>query len=251
MFRLVVLSFFYSLLTLSSVSQTERSAISPLNNVDPRFTSNQRPEPRGAPGTQISVARLKVPRNARLLYDKALEAWRKQEPAEAQRKLDEALKLDPAFPDALTLYGGIQAAQQQWDSAEQSLQAAIRSDAGFSPAYIVLAGVYNSRERFDEAEEAAQRARSAGADTWLLQYEIARTLIGKAQFERALTVCEAALRSDHGSLMHLARAHALLGLGKYPEAGAELEVFLHDQPSGDGSQDARDLLKQVETVISR
>jgi tetratricopeptide (TPR) repeat protein len=123
---------------------------------------------------RISIRRLKVSHKARRLYEKALDAWGRHAYADAQKKVDEALRLDPIFPEALTLLGGIQAADQQWSSAEQNLRAAIGSDPSFSPAYIILAGVYNTQERYEEAREAAEHALEAGTATWAVQYEIAR-----------------------------------------------------------------------------
>jgi len=198
--------------------------------------TNQKPQyqtgrpVRGAVDARVSVARLSVPRKARQLYEKALEAWQQQKPAEAQRKIDQALKIEPAFPEALTLNGFMQASHRQWASAEQSLQASIRSDPNYCPAYIILAGVYNTQERYDEAQDAAQRATSAGVDTWSVQYEIARVLIGKREYENALAIADAALRSKHGSLLHVAKAHALLGLRRYSEAAAELRNFFVMSP---------------------
>lgn len=199
---------------------------------------------------RISVRRLRVPHKARQLYEKALAAWARLASSDAQRKLDQALRLDPEFPEALTLRGGIQASHQQWEPAEESLQAAIDSDPSYSPPYVILAGVYNSEERFDEAQQVTNRAISTGADNWSVQYEIARSFIGKRKYESALAVSDLTLQSDqHGCLMHLAKAHALLGLRRYAEAVAELRTFVHDQPSGDGSQDARELLERLQAVV--
>jgi predicted Zn-dependent protease len=201
---------------------------------------------------RISVRRLKVPRKARELYGKALAAWAKLASSEAERRLDQALKLDPEFPEALTLRGGIQASNQRWESAKESLQAAIDSDPSYSPPYVILAGVYNTQDRFDEAQQVTAQAISAGAQSWSVQYEIVRSFIGKGEYARALAVADLSLQSEqHGSLMHLAKAHALLGLRRYVEAVAELRTFVHDQPSGDGSRDARDLLERLQTAVLR
>lgn len=64
------------------------------------------PKPTNA---RISVRRLRVPRKAQELFKKALSEWSKHAPAESQRDLDRALKLEADFPDALALYGGIEA----------------------------------------------------------------------------------------------------------------------------------------------
>lgn len=199
----------------------------------------------------ISISRLKEPPKARHLFEKAMRAWMKSAPADAERKLDQALKIDPAFPEALTLYGAIQCSLQQWESAEQKIQEAIRIDPTYSPAYVILAGVYNAQDRFEEAHVAAQKALSGGANNWDVQYEIARALIGKREYARALVTTEVALREKHhGSLLHLAKAHALLGLRRYSQALIELRTYLRFQPSGDGSEQARALLGQVQSLAS-
>lgn len=250
MFRYLVVLAFLSLPTLPGVAQavgdatTDRS----LDSVAPRLQSQSRPRSGGVPDARISIARLRVPRKARQLYEKALAAWLRHANSQSQHDLDQALKIEPEFPEALTLQAFLQTSRQQWASAEENLQAAIQIDPGYAPAYVILAGVYNTQSRFDDAQQAAQQAVSIGATAWSVQYEIARSLIGKEQFESALAVTEAALRSDHGPLIHLAKAHALLGLLQYRPAADELREFLHDQPSGDGSDDARALLRRVAEI---
>jgi len=124
---------------------------------------------------------------------------------------------------------------QQWEPAEKSLQAAIRSDPNYcAAAYIILARVYNTEGRYDEAQAAAERATSAGVDSWSVQYEIARVLIGKGEYENALAIADTVLRSKHGSLLHVAKAHALLGLRRYPESATELRNYLRYEPGGEG-----------------
>lgn len=253
MFRYRVLFSFCLLLSLSCVAQNlvEELPGNPPHNANQPTNKVADTPSVGPTETRISVRRLNVPRKARQLYEKALDAWARQADAEAQRKLAQALELDPTFPEALTLRGGIQAFNQQWTLAEQSLQAAIQSDPSFPAAYVILAGVYNTQDRYDEAQQATERALQAGAATWSVQYEIVRALIGKGEYENALAISDAALRSRHASLMHLARAHAMLGLRKYPEAAAELRTYLRDDPSGEGSQDARTLLERLQSFLSR
>lgn len=249
MFRHFGLFALCSLFIVASVAQTptDSPTTSALDNSTPPYRNSGNTR-HGKAGAQISITRLKEPRKARHLFERAMRAWLKSAPVEAEARLDEALKIDPAFPEALSLYGGIQASLGQWESAEQNLQRAIQVDPSYSPAYVVLAGVYNAQKRFDEAQEATQKAISEGASNWDVQYEIARAFIGKRQYDSALAVTEAALREkNHGSLLHLAKAHALLGLRRYSQATAELRAYLRDQPSGDGSQEARVLLQQVES----
>jgi len=253
MVRCIVFAIFYSLFSLSVLGQSaaDRSAEAAPIDTDQyslHTTGSQSP---GTAGGGVSINRLRVPGKAWQLYEKALEAWNKQKCADAQHEAEQALKIDPTFPDALTLYGFIQASSQHWDSAEESLQAAVRSDPNYSAAYVILAGVYNTEGRYDQAQEAIERAIAAGAHTWSVQYEIVRVLIGKGEYASALAISDQALRSKHGKLLLMARAHALLGLRRYSEAATELRAYLRDDPTGEGSQNARDLLQQLEPLVSR
>lgn len=250
MFRHVVLLAFCFLSTLPGVSQTSTGQLTsiPENDAD----SRARAVPPGAQSeARISVSRLQVPRKARQLYEKAYTAWARHPSSDDQHNPDRALKICPNFPEALTLRGGIQAFNHQWESAEQSLKASIQSDPGYTPAYIILAGVYNTQDRYGDAQQVIEQAVAIGTTNWSLQYEIARVLIGKKQFENALLLTDSALHSNRGPLMHLARAHALLGLRRYPQAEAELRTYLHDDPSGVGNDDARHLLDRIESIVTR
>ena len=256
MFRfivLILLSSGCSLLSLPTAAQTIRdSATAPApHNVEQPAKLDAEGGSQGTAEARVSIARLRVPRKARQLYEKAIAAWEKQNSADAQGKVDQALKIDPAFPEALTLRGFMQATDQRWQSAEGTLRASIRSDPNYYAAYVILAGVYNSQGRYDEAQEAAQQAISAGIHNWTVQYEVARVLIGKGEYENALAITDEALRSKHGSLLHVAKAHALLGLHRYPEAATELRNYLRYEPTGVGAPDAHAILDRMQTLALR
>src|SRR6516162_2117186 len=135
MFRYLVLLSSCLLCDLGSVAQNrvEQPTGLTLNYADLHSSKTSSARSLGAVDARISIQRLKVPRKARQLYEKALEAWGKHAGADAQQKVDQALQLDPGFPEALTLLGGIRAANQQRDAAEQCVQAAIRSDPDYPP----------------------------------------------------------------------------------------------------------------------
>lgn len=247
MFRCAVVFAFCTFLSLGSVGQllNEGDSQNPLAERDIHSLKKEHTPKSEA---QISIARLREPRNAQRLYKKALAAWVKKQPAEAQREVEQALKVYPDFPEALSLYGVIRASFQQWELAAEELEAAIHADPNYSPAYVILAGVYNTEKRFDDAQRATEQAAANGADGWNLQYEIVRALIGQHKYERALRTAEVALiATPHEGLLHLAKAHSLLGLQRYAQAVAELRTCLRYEPQGNGSQDARNLLQRIKS----
>jgi tetratricopeptide (TPR) repeat protein len=214
------------------------------------------PDPASVPSRRvgerpISVVRLREPRKARELYESARKAFRKRKFAEAEEKLNRALLLYPSFPEALTMRGYIQIDLNRWELAEQSLQDAVRSDPTSEMAYRLLAGLYNREQRFDDALLASQRAAELTPDSWADQYELARALIGKHQYALALKVSDASLGADRGTLLHMAKAHALIGLDRYPEAASELHTYLRYQPAGEGSADAHELLNQIQKLTAQ
>jgi tetratricopeptide (TPR) repeat protein len=194
MSRGVVLFSFIALFGIAGTAQSggEKPRVPALGNANQQSPSSIGARSMTGADARISVVRLREPRKGQRLYNKALRAWADQKPAEAERRLEQALKIYPTFPEALTLHGGIQASLQHWKAAEESLRSAIQIDPTYPPAYVVLAGVYNGQSRFEEAQGATQRALSAGADTWDVHYEIARTLIGKREYTHALTITESA-----------------------------------------------------------
>lgn len=236
-----VSSFFVSItfLSVGCLSQESPTIAPPAKATTPSQRAGQR---------SVSVVRLREPPKARELYENARKAFRNHRFAEAQEKLNHALRLYPGFPEALTMCGYIQIDLNQWQLAEQSLQGAVRSDPTSEMAYRLLGGLYNREQRFDDALVASERAVALAPDSWADQYELARALVGKHQYAQALKISDASLRTEQGTLLHVAKAHALIGLNRYPEAVTELRTYLRYQPAGEGSQDAHELLNQVQKL---
>lgn len=198
----------------------------------------------------VSIVRLRVPRKTRELYEKARKAFGKHRYAEAQQILNQALHGYSAFPEALTMSGYIQICLSESELAEQNLLAAVRTDPTYGIAHIVLADLYNAERRYDDALAAARRAVALTPDAWIVQFEMARALLGNSQYDSALSMSDAALRANGGNLVHVLKAHALIGLQRYPEATTELRIYLQYQPLGELSQNAHDLLDQIQGAIA-
>jgi predicted Zn-dependent protease len=88
-------------------------------------------------------------------------------------------------------------------------------------------------------------------DVWQVHYEMARTFMEKHQYALALNISDAALRTDPGTLLQVAKADALIGLGRYQEAAAELRTYLQYQPASQVSQGAHDLLDKIQSVMGQ
>jgi tetratricopeptide (TPR) repeat protein len=196
--------------------------------------------------TSISIARLRVPAKARKLFEKSRKALLKHRYSVAEQNLTQALQHHPDFPEALTMLGYIQLDRGEWGAAEHNLRAAVRSDATYGLAYLVFSDLCNRQGHFDEALDMARRGQALLPDTWSVQYEMVRAFMGKGQFTLALQTSDDGLSRYRGTLLHVARAHALIGLRRYSEAVAELRVYLAYEPNGDGAENAHALLKEIQ-----
>ena len=160
----------------------------------------------------ISILRLQIPHKARDLYDKARKALGKHQYGDALIRLNQAVRDYPSFPEALAMLGYVQICLSQWGTAEQSLQAALRTDPKYGLAHLVLADLYNTIERFDDALVSAQKAGALIPNAWVVQFEMARALLGNGQYDSALRISDTALRKNPGTLLRVLKAHALIGL---------------------------------------
>jgi tetratricopeptide (TPR) repeat protein len=163
--RIVAYIIFSSLVCFARPLPNPQSpSTEPFGDPQPSIAPTAPTEPR------ISVARLRVPGKARALYNEAIKLFVKDKFLDAERKLDQALKIYASFPDALTLRGGVFLRFRNWQPAEQDFEAAIACDPGFSPAYIGLSDLYNEQSRFDDALRSIRAGRYV--DTWSLEHTV-------------------------------------------------------------------------------
>ncbi len=252
MFRFAVALTCFLLCTLSCLTQCvpdEAGSPADTRRIESSPVAGSRSRSLPSAASRISVVRLSVPRKARQLYDKAAKMFAIHRFSDALKPLNQAIALHARFPEALTLRGTTQFNLQRMDEAEKDYQAAIQADPTFGPAYVYLADLYNVERRFDDALAIMQQANSQHSGSWSGQYETAWALLGNKQYDRALKIAEAGLRSnpDQKSLLHLARAHALAGLRMFPQAIRELQTYLTSHPPENNAQQARSLLEEIES----
>ena len=206
----------------------------------------------GAGGrNSVSVAQMKVPEKARKDLKKAREALQKQKIDEAQKYLAQALETYPNYAEALTLRGILKLDDKQYDGASQDLEAAIHCDPNYPLAYFALGATYNLLSRWDDATRALQRGLGLEPNSWQGHFELSKTLIAQRQYEAALgQLGKAEDENAKYAMIHLLKAHALLGLKNYPDAMAELETYLQREPNGTASAQAKQTLDKVRAFVA-
>lgn len=198
----------------------------------------------------VSVARILVPARAQKYYRKAREAFSEGKNDEAEKLLDQALEIEPQFPEALALRGLIHMQANDLEEAQGYLEKAVHIDPFYSPAYMALGAVYNHEGRYDDAMLASQRGVTLSPRSWQGYFEMAKASVAKGMYEQALKLARQAQRlGGNGFIaLHLVKASALLPLKLYKDARYELQAVLSHAPKGSNVKEAETLLAQIDAA---
>ena len=204
--------------------------------------------PPDARGVEIvSVQQLTIPRKASEALNAAMEAWQKYDWKRMRQQTTRALALHPNYGAALALLGFLDLQEGNPELACPELKRAIESDPNSALAYVSLGSTYNSMKQYDAALEALSVFPSVSADNWQAHYELARSYTGLRNYESGLREINSALHlAQHDpAVLHLAKAHVLLGLRRNSEAVSELETILRTRKDSPYAAEARNLLAAV------
>jgi tetratricopeptide (TPR) repeat protein len=203
-------------------------------------------------GATISVAEMKIPDKARKEFEKAKEAFEKQKLDEARVHCAKSLATAPTYSRALTLNALLDLSDNKLEDAVAKAEQAVKSDYGYGMGYVVLGAIYNGMQRYQDAVRTLDRGIPLVPNSWQAHFEMAKALLGKGDFQRALASADRAIQAAPATYapVHLVRAHVLLGLKSYQDAMVELERFIGADPNGSDTENARKTLDQVKTFVA-
>jgi tetratricopeptide (TPR) repeat protein len=189
----------------------------------------------------VSARHLEVSAKARTDLAVAEREFKKLKFDEAERGIDDALRMDPTFAEAFTMRAFVRLAEKNLKGAEEDARHAISLDVSDAESYIALAMSCNSLREFQESEDAAWRALSLRPDSWQGRLELAKSFYGQREFVLALR------ELDFGNIdfpdAHLVRGNVLTSLDRSREASEEFKTFLREAPS-----DPR--VKQIRRIVA-
>ena len=241
----------YEVLVMSGLQEAHERVI--LERMDQQVTLRiAEPVNRPGSGATISVAEMRVSDKARKEFDKAKEAFDKQKLDEARAHCAKSLAVAPTYSRALTLNALLDLSDNKLEDAVVKAEQAIKSDYGYGMGYVVLGAIYNGMQRYEDAVRTLDRGIPLVPNSWQAHFEMAKALLGKGDFQRALVSADHAIQIAPASYapVHLVRAHVLLGLKSYQDAMVELEKYIGADPNGSDTADARKTLDQVKTFVA-
>ena len=118
--------------------------------------------------------------------------------------------------------------------------------------FIVLGAVYNMQSRFDDSIRVLDRGLMLMPRSWQGMFELGKAELGKGNYEAALRRLNKAsdLSPEQYAPIHLAKAHALLGMKNFSEASSELEAYLEQDPKSPNAAAVRESLDQVRAFVA-
>lgn len=205
----------------------------------------------GAP--VVSVQQLNVPAKVQETAQKAYRAWLRSDFQQSRLLVLRTLQMRPDYGPALQLLGMIDFVERRPAEAVNELLQALRQDPSSPRTYLVLASAYNELRQNADALHALSFLSKLTPDGWQFHYETGRAYLGQGRYDTAILEFEHAqtISPPNNGIVHLGKAHAMLGLGDYPGARDELDAVIRNSPDGPFAAESRELAVLVDSHLKK
>jgi len=178
---------------------------------------------------------------AKEALEKCLKALSSKKLAEAQKYLDEALKLAPGHPDVLYAQGLLLLDQRNWTQAQSVLEKASQMDPTNAHAFSSLGMAFVNDGKYGQAIAPLEKALQLDRAAWEPQWMLGESYYRLQQYDQALKASQTAWTESNGKepRIELLLAESLTAVGKYEDAAQALRDFLKrygDRPEASKAQ---------------
>lgn len=181
---------------------------------------------------KVSLRELRIPEKARSAYAEALKRLGRQDAAGAVAKLQEAVKVAPAFTEAWNNLGTIAYQSGRYGEAEQYFRQGLEHDPGAYAPTVNLGGVLLNLGRPKEALPYNEYAVREQPEDALAHSQLGMTYAALGEAGKAERELLEAIRLDaaHFSTPQLVLAKLYVERGRREEAARQLESYLAVHP---------------------
>jgi tetratricopeptide (TPR) repeat protein len=208
--------------------------ISQMQWITVRRLEESGPKPVSAHSTMVSAGDLNVPPKARKELDKANEEMAMQNWKKALEHLNKAIALAPQYATAYNNLGVLYARTNDIPLEEEALKKAVSLDEHFAPALLNYGKLCMRQKNFPLAEELLQKAGTVEPNNPETLMLLANAEFMDRHFDAAIASAHQAHSSgqDHPSFVHYIAARAYQQKNQQPQALAEFQLFLQEEPMG-------------------
>jgi Tfp pilus assembly protein PilF len=182
-----------------------------------------------APNESTGAGRPILAPEAQKALTKATQALREGKLEEAERELNKAAKLAPAYPDVLYMQGMLYLRQSNWEKAETVLQKADQIEPNQARVLSGLGMALCNQKKYEQAVPVLENAiRLEPSSSWETDWALAKAYYFREQYDQAWQMAQKAHEASHGTSpqAELLLAQCLTAVGRYEEAAQVLREFL-------------------------
>lgn len=140
---------------------------------------------------------------------------------EAERCLNQSIKISPAFAYPYANMGKLRECQKRYEEAESFYRKAIELSPEIPLLYANLGGILNDQEKYEDAESVCKKAIELDTNLWVAWTHLSRALLGSQQYAAAEAVCRQIIASDTKiAAVWSNLGNALIALNRLEEAEA-------------------------------
>lgn len=188
-----------------------------------------------------------VPKDAEVLYKRAVEDLESGRTQTGIENLEKAVATFPTYFIALNRLGIVRLSQERYEDAIAVFSHALKVNPRcFDCLYGIAFANYTTR-RFEAAVEPAQRAVTEKPDSVEANLLLGMVFRMTKDFAKSETSLKQAAKISDGNMpdvhWHLALLYAK-DMNKFAEAAKELEIFLRLSPDAPNKEDIKKLIKQ-------
>ncbi len=236
--------------TTSDTFQVDERKVSQAQYVVVRQLEDSGPKPVSAHSSVVSAADLQAPPQARKELDKANEAMALQDYKKAKEHLEKALALYPNYATAYNNLGVLYAKMNDLPNEEQALKKCLSVDEHFAPALLNYAKLSLRQKSFPQAEALLEKEVASDPDNPESLLLLADAQYMNHHFDAAIATAGKAHSSvsDHASFVHYIAARAYQQQNRQPEALAEFQIFLKEEPKGPRADHVRSDIAKMQSA---
>ena len=180
--------------------------------------------------------------------DKSLKALSKNKLSEAEKYVNEALKLAPSHPDVLYVQGVLFLDQKNYPQAQSVLEKASQMDPTNGSAFSALGMTLLNQGKYDQAIGPAEKSLQLDSGAWEPQWVLGEAYYHLQNYDEALKASQQAWTASKGKdpRVELLVAKSQTAVGQYEDAAQSLRDLVKrysDTPEASTAKRYLDRLK--------
>jgi Tfp pilus assembly protein PilF len=208
-------------------------------NLQQDTSSNVTP---GAAGNPILAPKAKE------ALDKGMQALRDDKLDEAEKALDEAMKLAPNNPDVLYVLGVLDLKKREWIKAQSVLEKATQLEPNSARALAALGMALCNQKKYAEAIPPLEKSVQVDpASDWETHWSLAESYYHSDRFDDALKVSQQAQAESNRQVpqVDLLVAKSLVAVGRYEDSANVLRELIKNHGDSPEAATARRFLERL------